>query len=324
MTAEFEKRLNGVENIADYQYLALLQDILDNGVPSSDRTGTGTIKVFERQLRFDLSGGLYPLLTTKKVWFPGVAKELLWFISGSRNIAPLVQQGVHIWDEWPYQKYLQENGLEGEFPKYTDRWREKMTEFATQVADKSEFAERWGDLGPVYGFLWRRWPAPGGGEVDQLKVLIEGLINNPFSRRHLVTAWNPSLLENVALPSCHHGFQCNVREQNGQRFLDLGWRQRSVDTFLGLPFNIASYGLFLLMLGQVTNYQPGELVASLGDTHLYLNHTDQVKTQLSRVPFPSPKVELNHSVSDIDDFKFEDIKLIGYQSHSPIKAPISV
>lgn len=276
------------------QYLDLLQYILDNGTQKGDRTGTGTISVFGRQLCFNLGNG-FPLVTTKRTWFKGVVHELLWMISGDTNIEYLVQNGVHIWDEW---------------------------------------ADQDGDLGPVYGKQWRRWEGRAvtkgkytdGSYVyntwytDQLQEIIEQIKNNPNSRRHLISAWNPAEIGDMRLPPCHYSYQFDVT--NGK--LSCMFNMRSVDTFLGLPFNIASYALLTHMIAQVCGLEPGNLVASLGDTHIYLNHIAQVKEQLTRKPYDLPKLKLNKIITNIDDFKYEDIELLEYKCHPTIKAPISV
>lgn len=262
------------------QYLNLLQDILDNGVERGDRTGTGTISVFGRQMRFDLSEG-FPALTTKKVHLRSIIHELLWFLKGDTNIKYLKENRVRIWDEW---------------------------------ADEN------GDLGPVYGKQWRSWTGPNGEVIDQITDLIHNLKHNPNSRRHIVTAWNPAELPQMALSPCHCLFQFYVA--NGKLSCQL--YQRSADTFLGVPFNIASYALLTMMIAQVCDLEAGDFVHTFGDTHLYLNHLEQAKLQLSRDTRTLPKMKINPKVKDIFDFKYEDFKLVNYKPHPHIKAAVSV
>lgn len=304
------------------QYLKLLRDIRDNGELKGDRTGTGTKSVFGRQVRYNLSEG-FPAVTTKKLYFNSVVHELLWFLKGTGNIEYLAQNNVHIWDEWPYKNYLIKNNLD--VPEINSQeWRDGMKIFIEKVATDHDFASQWGDLGPVYGVQWRRWPDGKGDEIDQIAQAIETVKNNPNSRRNIVTAWNPAEIDAIAsaggLPPCHSLFQLNVRGDK----LDLHLCQRSADTFLGVPFNVASYSLLLAMLAQVTGKQAGEFVHTLADTHIYTNHFDQVEEQLSREPLALPKLELNPKIQNIDDFTFSDINLVDYQSHPPIKAPIAV
>ncbi len=262
------------------QYLDLLQHILDNGTTRDDRTGTGTIGTFGYQMRFDLSEG-FPVLTTKKLHLRSIIYELLWFIKGDTNIQYLKDNKVRIWDEW---------------------------------ADEN------GNLGPVYGEQWRHWKTADGQTIDQLSNVIHQIQNNPNSRRHLVCAWNPGVIERMALPPCHCLFQFYVSEGK----LSCQLYQRSADTFLGVPFNIASYALLTLMIAQVCRLQPGEFIHTFGDVHLYLNHLDQAKLQLSRSPRPLPTMKLNPNVSSIFDFKYEDFELLNYDPHPHIKAAVSV
>jgi len=315
---EDRKRINP----HDYEYHRLLKDIVKNGeLVNVDRTETGTMKVFGRQIRFNTQKG-FPLITTKKVWHEGVFKELLWFISGNQNIQPLVKEGVHIWDEWPYQKWLKATNQELKYPKYTDEWNGKKAEFAENVKNDDKFAKKWGDLGPVYGHQWRYWKGENGKTLDQLQIVIDSIKHNPYSRRHIVTAWNPAEIDKMALPPCHRDFQFNVR--GDEETLDIMMSQRSVDTFLGLPFNIASYALLLKMVAQVADKKSGEVIMNLGDSHIYLNHLEQVWRQLDRNSYTPPVVEIDQRIKTIDDFRYEHINLLNYRHHPGIKADISV
>jgi thymidylate synthase len=270
-----------VMNAADATYLALLADILENGERREDRTGVGTLGVFGRQMRFDLSAG-FPLLTTKKLHLKSIVAELIWFLRGDTNVRWLQERGVSIWDEW---------------------------------------ADEAGELGPVYGRQWRSWAAPDGRVIDQIAGLIEGLKTNPYSRRHIVSAWNPADVDDMALPPCHCLFQFHVSPSGS---LNCQLYQRSADVFLGVPFNIASYALLTAMVAQVVGLKPGVFVHTLGDAHLYLNHLEQARTQLARSPFPAPRLVLNPDVRTIDGFDVGDVAFEAYQAHPAIKAPIAV
>lgn len=288
------------------QYLDLCRHVLEHGEKREDRTGTGTISTFGYQMRFDLTKG-FPLLTTKKVFYRGIFEELLWFLSGNTNIKPLVDKKVGIWNEWPYDKYSKSPDFKGE----------TLEEFIEKIRDDQEFADKYGDLGPVYGKQWRDFNG-----VDQISQLIEGIKNNPFSRRHLVVAYNPSEVKDMALPPCHSLFQFYV-SADGKK-LSCQLYQRSGDVFLGVPFNIASYSLLLAMIAQVCDLEPYEFVHTFGDVHIYLNHLDQINEQLSRTPRPLPKLVLNKDVKNIFDFKYEDIKIEDYDPYPAIKGAVSV
>lgn len=299
---------------AEQQYISLLQDILKNGKYKDDRTKTGTKSLFGRQLRYDLSQG-FPLLTTKKMFLKGIIYELLWFLRGESNIKYLVDNGVHIWDEWPYKYYKQ---------KQKGKKILTQEEYVQKIKTDKAFAKKWADLGPVYGVQWRHWKKQGRGEIDQIKQLIEDIKKTPYSRRLIVTAWNPGELDDIVkregLPPCHTLFQFYVN--NGKLSVQL--YQRSADSFLGVPFNIASYALLLMMIAQVTGLEAGEFVHTFGDVHIYSNHIKQVKEQLKRKPRKLPKIKINPKVKDIGKFKFEDFELIGYDPYPSIKAPVAV
>jgi thymidylate synthase len=311
--------MSTVKNRADLEYQNLLRDILKNGTKSKDRTGTGTIKVFGRMLKFDLSEG-FPLLTTKKVWFHGVKEELLWFIRGDRNLRPLVLKNVGIWNEWPFQRYLEAEKLDKKFPKYSPEWTTKMGEFVESIKIDEKFAKKFGDLGPVYGYKWRNWKGENGKWVDQLERAVELIKNHPEDRRIIVTAWDPSVLSEVALPPCHMSYQFQVSGKKLNCFMV----QRSVDTFLGLPFNIASYALLTHILAKVTGKIPGELTLALADTHLYLNHIKQAKEQIKRKPLALPKLKISSKLRNINHIESDWIEVVNYNPHPPIKASISV
>ncbi|HEY8934919.1 MAG TPA: thymidylate synthase [Cyclobacteriaceae bacterium] len=262
------------------QYLDLMQDILDNGAQKTDRTGTGTLSVFGRQLRFDLSKG-FPLVTTKKLHLRSIIYELLWFLNGDTNIKYLKDNGVSIWDEW---------------------------------ADEN------GELGPVYGHQWRSWPAPDGRSIDQITQVINQIKQKPDSRRHIVSAWNPAEVDKMALPPCHALFQFYVADGK----LSCQLYQRSADYFLGVPFNIASYALITYMFAQQCDLEPGEFVWTGGDVHLYTNHLEQARLQLSREPFALPQLNIKRKPASVFDYQFEDFEIVNYQAHPSIKAPIAV
>ena len=331
-------------NNIDKQYQALLQDILDNGIKKEDRTGTGTISVFGRQIRHKMSEG-FPLLTTKKMAWKTMVTELLWFLRGDTNIKFLLDYDCHIWDGDAYKNYLnQHNPQNG---------TATMEEFIALVKqNENPIYHQLGDLGPIYGKQWRSWYVKGDGEktwIDQIATLISELKTNPDSRRLMVSAWNVGELNQMVLPPCHYGFQLYTRPTTRDekivnpgkyRALSLMWNQRSVDTFLGLPFNIASYGLLLEIIAREVNMIPDELIGNLGDTHLYSNHIEQAKEQIGRTPYELPKVEiternwyLHHKVKEhLGEKTFEEkimsyrpdcFELVGYTSHPKIKAPLS-
>ncbi len=297
-------------------YLDLLQDVYTNGVGKDDRTGTGTRSVFGRQLRVDLAEG-FPLLTTKKVFLRGIIHELLWFIKGDTNIRYLVENGVGIWNEWPFQRYLEQNNIVIE--KHSSEWKQRLAEFIDQIKEDQAFAEKWGELGPVYGKQWRNFSG-----VDQLADVVEEIKRNPTSRRLIVSAWNPAEIEEMAkagLPPCHSLFQFYVSPDNR---LSCQLYQRSADLFLGVPFNIASYALLTLMVAQVCNLKAGEFVHTFGDVHIYNNHEEQVLTQLQRKPTAPPTMSINPDVDDLFAFKYDDFELVNYNPAPAISAPVAV
>lgn len=290
------------------QYHELMERVLREGSDKSDRTGTGTRSVFGHQMRFDLAEG-FPMITTKKLHLKSILHELIWFISGDTNIRYLCQNGVRIWDDWPFATYSKSADYDGI----------DIKEFSARIAADANFAAKWGDLGPVYGFQWRFWPGPNG-PVDQLRDVLEGIRSNPDGRRHIVSAWNPGYIDQMALPPCHAFFQFYVADGK----LSCQLYQRSADIFLGVPFNIASYALLLHMMAQDLGLQVGDFVHSLGDAHIYSNHTDQVRLQLSRDLRPLPTLSLNPSVKSLFDFRYEDVALLNYDPHPHIPAPVAV
>lgn len=321
----------------EYQYLDLLKDIMKNG---SDKKVFFTPEVraqyatkgqkppfirsvFGRQIRFDLADG-FPLITTKKTFLRGIVVELLWFLKGDSNIKYLVDNNVHIWDEWAWKRY-NKHCLKNKIPTMS---QEDFIAKLKKEPSKSAFVKKWGDIITVYGRMWRRWPASNGREIDQLAWVIDGLKKASFRKSYVVSAWNPDFIyemaseknKNEVPPFCHTTFQFAVTEGNK---LNLGMYQRSGDVFLGVPFNIASYALLLQMVAQVTGLRAGEFVHSFGDVHAYSNHFDQVKEQMGRKPYPFPKMKLNKKRKNIDDFVFEDFTLEGYESYPPLKAEIA-
>ncbi|ALS73926.1 thymidylate synthase [Planococcus rifietoensis] len=311
------------------QYLALCEHILDQGAQKEDRTGTGTLSVFGHQMRFDLAEG-FPLMTTKKTAFRLIVSELLWFIKGDTNVQTLLKDNNHIWDEWAFAQWVESDEYDGpemnDFgrraqrdPEFAELYKKQMTLFQEKVLADDEFAKKYGDLGPVYGKQWRSWAATDGGQIDQLKNVVESIKNNPDSRRHLVTAWNPEFIDDMALPPCHIMFQFYVADGK----LSCQLYQRSADVFLGVPFNIASYALLTHLVAQECGLEPGEFIHTTGDTHLYVNHLEQVQEQLSREPKALPTLNLTEGKS-MFDMDMEDIQIEGYDPHPRIKAPVAV
>ncbi|MFJ7826392.1 thymidylate synthase [Psychrobacillus sp. NPDC096623] len=312
------------------QYLTLCKHIMNSGVEKGDRTGTGTKSVFGYQMRFDLSEG-FPLLTTKKTAFRLVATELLWFLKGDTNVKTLIQANNHIWDEWAFEKWVSSEKYTGpdmtnfgvraaKDPEFNEILQQQMDLFCEKILSDDAFSEEFGDLGPVYGRQWRSWPSKDGQTIDQLRNVIEQIKKNPDSRRHIITAWNPAEVDEMALPPCHAFMQFYVA--NGKLSCQL--YQRSADVFLGVPFNIASYALLTHLIAKECQLEVGEFVHTLGDAHLYLNHMEQVTTQLEREPRSLPQLLLNDQKESIFNFEIEDIKLEGYDPHPKIKAPIAV
>ncbi len=324
-----------IYNHPEYQYLNLLQDIMDNGFRKVDRgTGDASYSVFGRQMRFDLSQG-FPLLTTKKVYWKGVLHELYWFISGQTNIKYLVDNNVHIWDDYPYKIYRMACNAKRE----TFKDVLSKEEFVEKIRTNERFAQKWGELPRIYGEMWRKWPCKSGNKnlqdkptkskrtIDQLAWVIQELKEDPNAHNLIVNSWNPEYLYSMALPEetsyfpiCHNMYQINMIDGK----LSLHLYQRSADLFLGVPFNIASYALLTIILAKITGYEPGEFVHTFGDVHIYEMHLEQVKEQLKRKPLPFPTIRFAHRFKTIDAFKPEYVELINYQSHPPIKAPLSV
>lgn len=311
------------------QYLDVLQKVMDEGVDKKDRTGTGTKSIFGHQMRFDLSKG-FPLVTTKKTAFRLIVSELLWFLKGDTNVQTLIREKNPIWDEWAFEKWVKSEEYQG--PDMTDFGRralvddafrkqyvEEMQRFKEKVVEDDTFAATYGELGPVYGKQWRSWVGPNGQVIDQIEQVIHQLKTNPNSRRMIVTAWNPAEVEDMALPPCHMMFQFYVAEGK----LSCQLYQRSADLFLGVPFNIASYALLIHLIAREVGLDVGEFVHTLGDTHIYSNHFEQVNEQLSREPKALPQIEIKETKS-IFDLTTADISLVNYESHPAIKAPVAV
>lgn len=296
------------------QYLDLLRAIRRDGVVRGDRTGTGTQSIFGYQMRFDLGEG-FPLLTTKKVFIKGIIHELLWFLRGDTNIKYLVDNGVHIWDSDAYRYYNELCVRHGVLPVDTDTFLRA----AGEGIDSPIEGYRFGDLNHVYGYQWRSWPKADGSHIDQIRNVIETIKHNPSSRRMIVSAWNVAEVDDMALPPCHVMFQFYVADGR----LSCQLYQRSGDTFLGVPFNIASYALLTMMIAQECGLQPGDFIHTLGDTHLYLNHMQQVEEQLSRTPRKLPRMRLNPEVKSVFDFRYDDFTLEGYDPYPAIKAELS-
>ncbi|MEG0313884.1 MAG: thymidylate synthase [Erysipelotrichaceae bacterium] len=288
------------------QYIELCKHILENGEQRQDRTNTGTKAVFGYQMRFNLLEG-FPLLTTKKVYFRSCAEELLWFLSGNTNIRPLVLKNVRIWNEWPFENYKNSK----------DYKNETLDEFIEKIRTDEVFANKYGELGPVYGKQWRDFNG-----VDQITKLIDGLKKNPFSRRHIVSAWNPAQVDDMALPPCHAFMQFYVSAD--KKYLSCQLYQRSADLFLGVPFNIASYSLLTMMIAQVCGYEAKEFIHTFGDVHIYDDHMDQINEQISREPYPLCKLKINPNINNIFDFSIEDFEVADYKSHPKIVGKVSV
>jgi len=299
----------------EQQYLGIMSDLLDHGDRRMDRTGEGTVSLFGRQMRFDLSDGSIPIFTTKKVFWKTSVKEMLWFLKGETNIVGLLKENVRIWTDWPLAKYRDQTGDQI-----------SQADFENRILSDVAFAERWGDLGPVYGKQWRRWKDAEGCEHDQIATVIQTLKNNPTSRRILFHAWNVGELELMALHPCHMTYQFHAAWPNGpagKPRLSMMVHQRSCDIFLGAPFNICQQAALLAMIAQQVDMDRGELVWIGGDTHLYLNHLEQAREQLSREPFQFAKLQLRRK-SSIDDYVIEDFVVSDYKSHERIEAPVAV
>ncbi|WP_117169402.1 thymidylate synthase [Paraliobacillus sediminis] len=312
-------------------YLDLCHMILENGTKKNDRTQTGTLSVFGHQMRFPLQEG-FPLLTTKRVPFRLIASELIWFIKGDTNIQYLLKQNNNIWNEWAFKKWIESDAYQGpdmtDFgnrsqrdPEFAQLYNEEMDKFKDKIVHDDTFAEQYGDLGSVYGSQWRAWKTSQGETIDQLRQVVKAIKENPDSRRHIVTAWNPEdVPSNMALPPCHIMFQFYVADGK----LSCQLYQRSGDVFLGVPFNIASYALLTHLIAHECNLEVGEFIHTLGDTHLYSNHLEQVKTQLDRTAYPLPKLKINPALSSIFDIEMDDLEIVDYKSHPAIKAPVAV
>ncbi len=312
-------------------YLDLCRHVLENGTKKSDRTGTGTMSVFGHQMRFDLKDG-FPLLTTKRVPFRLIASELIWFINGDTNIRFLLQHNNNIWNEWAFKKWVESDEYKG--PDMTDfgirslkdeefkaAYDEQMEIFKRRVLEEDDFAAKYGELGNVYGKQWRSWKTSTGETIDQLKDVIHDIKHNPSSRRLIVSAWNPEdVPTNMALPPCHSLFQFHVADGK----LSCQLYQRSADIFLGVPFNIASYALLTYLIAKECGLEPGEFIHTLGDAHIYVNHEEQVRTQLQREPRELPRLVIDSSFTSIFELKLDQLKVEGYDSHPTIKAPIAV
>ncbi|MEO0644439.1 MAG: thymidylate synthase [Pseudomonadota bacterium] len=306
----------------EHQYLDLMRTIWETGSERADRTGVGTRAIFGAQLRFDLTGGAMPLLTTKRVYWKTATREMLWFLTGDTNIRPLVLQGVKIWNEWPHAAYV----------KATDE-DIALEDFIARIAKDEAFAKRWGDLGPVYGKQWVNWPTyryrpdglyENGDGINQVAQVVESLKTNPGSRRHIIEGWNVAQLDQMALPPCHKTYQFHVAGAPGEGRLNCLLYQRSCDVALGLPFNLWSAALLTRMMAQQTGYLPGELVWMGGDTHLYLNHAHLIEEQLTREPQGHPTLEITRKPETIFDYQIEDFRVDDYAPLPPIKAPVAV
>lgn len=315
---------------SEQQYIDLLKHVLEHGTRKDDRTGTGTVSVFGYQMRFDLNEG-FPLLTTKRVPFRLISSELLWFIKGDTNIRYLLRHNNNIWNEWAFKRWVESPQYEGpdmtnfglrsqEDPEFNLLYEEQMESFKRRILEDDAFAAQFGELGDVYGKQWRNWKTSQGDTIDQLQGVIDAIKRNPDSRRLIVTAWSPEDVPSMALPPCHTLFQFYVA--NGKLSCQL--YQRSGDIFLGIPFNIASYSLLTHMIAHECGLDVGEFVHTLGDAHIYVNHLDQIHTQLSREPRELPKLRLNGSIKSVFDFDVPDIEMEGYNPHPAIKAPVAV
>lgn len=292
---------------------------METGVPRGDRTGTGTLSLFGKQIRYDLSEG-FPLLTTKHVPFRLIAAELIWFLRGDTNIRYLLEHDVHIWSEWPYKGYLEKTGQEVP-PSSSVEWKEGLKAFERLVLEDADFAQRYGSVGRVYGAQWRAWRTSDGGSIDQIAAVLESIKSDPEGRRHVVTAWDPeSVRDDSLLPPCHIVFQFYVAEGK----LSCHLYQRSADMFLGVPFNIASYALLTMVVAEHTNLELGELVMTFGDAHIYSNHVDQVEQQLGNQPYSYPTLRFERVHEDIADYEVSDFVIEDYESHRRISAPIAV